>query len=133
MDLRLDHIALRCNDIEAVKTFFTEIIGLTVGHRPPFPFPGFWLYADEKPVLHLFGGSESLFRDKRAEKKSSPSETSNNVDHIAFWSDDYGKMMSTFRKHNLEFHETVVPGSPMRQIFVNAPENLTVEIDFPTK
>jgi len=31
MDLRLDHIALRCNDIEAVKTFgsLNESVGKT--------------------------------------------------------------------------------------------------------
>jgi len=45
MNLSFDHIALRCADTENVKSFFTEIIGLTVGYRPPFPFLGFWLYA----------------------------------------------------------------------------------------
>lgn len=45
MNLRFDHIALRCADTENVKSFFTEIIGLTVGYRSPFPFLGFWLYA----------------------------------------------------------------------------------------
>ena len=119
MNLKIDHIALRCTDIETVKNFFTEIIGLTVGHRPPFPFPGYWLYADQKAVLHLFGGGFI-----------SP-ENGNIVDHIAFWSDDYERMMSLFLEHNLDFSETIIPESNIRQLFVRAPENLIVEIDFP--
>ena len=41
---RIDHYSIRTLDVEASRKFYTEIIGLTVGPRPAFPFPGFWLY-----------------------------------------------------------------------------------------
>ena len=30
-----------------------DVVGLTVGERPPFQSFGYWLYAGEKNVLHL--------------------------------------------------------------------------------
>ena len=38
------------SDIERSIRFYTEIIGLTVGPRPAFPFPGLWLYNGEPPA-----------------------------------------------------------------------------------
>ena len=131
MELKFDHIALRCADTENVKLFFTEIIGLTVGYRPPFPFPGFWLYTDQNKnaVLHLFGGKTRYHENSPTNEVLVPSG-SNIVDHIALWSDDYKEIMSRIKKHNIYFYETTIPDSNIRQLFIQAPENLVVEIDF---
>jgi len=130
MKLKFDHIALRCADTEKVKSFFTEIIGLTVGYRPPFPFPGFWLYAEEKAVLHLFDRNTNFSKNGQIRQDLVSSEN-NIVDHIALWCDDYQKIMTKIHKNNLNFSETITPDSNIKQVFIQAPENLIVEIDFP--
>lgn len=130
MNLKFDHIALRCADTEKVKSFFTEIIGLTVGYRPPFPFPGFWLYAEEKVVLHLFDRKTNFLKNGQIRQDLVSSEN-NIVDHIAFWCDDYQKVMTKIKKYNLKISETIIPDLNIRQVFIQAPENLIVEIDFP--
>lgn len=41
---RLDHYSIRTLDIEAARRFYTGVMGFEVGFRPPFNFPGLWLY-----------------------------------------------------------------------------------------
>ena len=33
--------------------FYENVLGFTNGPRPPFNFPGAWLYSSGHPVLHL--------------------------------------------------------------------------------
>ena len=40
---------------DALKDFYVDVVGLSVGWRPPFDFPGYWLYLGEQAVLHLVG------------------------------------------------------------------------------
>ena len=49
----LDHINIRTADLAGTKAFFMDVLGLSEGWRPAFPFPGAWLYAGEKDVVHL--------------------------------------------------------------------------------
>ncbi|MEY3419689.1 MAG: hypothetical protein RJA46_1462, partial [Pseudomonadota bacterium] len=57
-NLSLNHFSIRSLEIEKTTQFYSEVLGLTVGPRPEFPFPGVWLYnGDENDwanaVLHL--------------------------------------------------------------------------------
>ena len=56
MTLReLHHCSIRTDKLEATKDFFVGALGMEVGERPAFPFPGYWLYAEGSPVVHLVG------------------------------------------------------------------------------
>ena len=57
-NLSLNHFSIRSLEIKKTSEFFSKVLGLTVGPRPDFPFPGVWLYnGDESDwanaVLHL--------------------------------------------------------------------------------
>ena len=51
----LNHYTIRVRDLEATKDFYCDIVGLTVGDRPPLNFPGYWLYCGGVPTVHLIG------------------------------------------------------------------------------
>ena len=51
----LDHVNLRTTKLEELTRWYEEVLGLTNGDRPKFPFPGAWLYAGEQAVIHLVG------------------------------------------------------------------------------
>ena len=54
MPLRnLNHFLVLAEDLEATRDFYAEILGLQVGERPPFSFPGYWLYLGDQAVVHL--------------------------------------------------------------------------------
>ena len=49
----IDHYTVLTNDLEATKRFYCDFLGLKDGPRPPFTFPGAWLYAAGKIELEL--------------------------------------------------------------------------------
>ena len=53
----LDHCAIRSNDLEGTEDFLVDVIGVTVGERPPVDFPGYRLYSGDTAIVPLFGGS----------------------------------------------------------------------------
>ena len=63
---KLDHVNLRTHQLDTMIGWYQRVLGLRVGARPNFPFPGAWLYAGDTVVVHLIGvegasgaGSES--------------------------------------------------------------------------
>ncbi len=53
---RLDHYTIRTTptDLERVRAFYVDVLGLHAGPRPAFRFDGHWLYADDRhPIVHL--------------------------------------------------------------------------------
>ena len=51
---KIDHYAIRTEKMEETKIFY-EALGLYSGPRPKFPFPGYWMYSGEVPLVHLVG------------------------------------------------------------------------------
>ena len=49
----LDHYNVSTRKLGDTVRFYEDILGLVNGPRPPFDFPGAWLYSDGHPVLHL--------------------------------------------------------------------------------
>jgi len=50
----MNHFTVLSDDLEATRRFYCDLFGFRVGWRPPFQFPGWWLYADgDAPILHV--------------------------------------------------------------------------------
>jgi catechol 2,3-dioxygenase-like lactoylglutathione lyase family enzyme len=48
---RLDHVTILCSDLERSRAFYAEALGLVDGDRPPFDFPGAWLWLEGRAVV----------------------------------------------------------------------------------
>ena len=68
----LDHINIHTSKREETLRFYTEMLDFQEGFRPPFDFPGAWLYAGERAVIHL------------VVREGVPEGIENPVDHVAF-------------------------------------------------
>ena len=53
MALTLNHYSIRTTDLAACDRFYCGLLGLQAGPRPPFPFPGLWLYSGD---THVWAG-----------------------------------------------------------------------------
>jgi catechol 2,3-dioxygenase-like lactoylglutathione lyase family enzyme len=115
----LDHINIRTADIAATKRLFVDVLGLTEGWRPPFPFPGAWLYAGEKDVVHLV----------EVERPAADSQGSS-LDHFAFDISDYEETLRKVAATGLSYRESLTPGTKVKQIFVRDPNGVTVELNW---
>lgn len=115
----LDHINIRTADLAGTKAFLIDVLGLAEGWRPPFPFPGAWLYAGEKDVVHLV----------EVEEKAADSAGSS-LDHFAFDIADYDDALARIEKTGFRFRATATPGTTVKQIFVRDPNGVTIELNW---
>ena len=116
--MKLNHVLIITNDLNAMQSFWTTVIGLEVGERPPFQFDGLWLYSDNTPFVHI------------AEQKGS-SLSHGSIAHIAFEGANYKDLMVRLNKTGHSYTEKDVPLSNDRQVFVAGPNGVTVEMMFP--
>lgn len=116
--MRLDHINIRTNELETVKDALVSILKLEVGDRPSFPFPGYWLYNDGYPVVHL------------TTRDTDPGVSTGALDHVAFKDDDFDGLTSRLVQEDIDYDLRVVPGSGVRQIFFNTTHDVRIEVDF---
>lgn len=117
----LDHCTILAADLAATRNFYVDLLGLTDGARPPFDFPGHWLYCDGRPVIHLVGGD----RAKGAGTGSAA------VDHVAFAAADIEATRAHLTARGIEFEERGSPRLGQRQIFLHDPNGIKVELNFP--
>ena len=71
----LDHYNGSTRKLDETVHFYENVLGFINGPRPPFNFPGAWLYSSGHPVLHLNHISQSE-KQQRAD--------SGVIDHVAF-------------------------------------------------
>ena len=133
----LDHYSIRTVDIEATSTFYSDVVGLNVGPRPNFPFPGAWLYHGDKAVVHVVGidkndpsGLEEYLGGK-VDPATIDTDGSGSLDHIAFTASDFSGMKAHFESRHLKFRERQVPGMNLSQLFVTDPNGIVIELNFP--
>ncbi|HEY2884079.1 MAG TPA: VOC family protein [Rhizomicrobium sp.] len=121
----LEHYTIRCASLERTRDFYRDVIGLSVGERPRFPFKGYWLYLGGVPIVHLVDAVESETRDGPHGKGDTAA-----LDHIAFRGKDLEATRATLKSHGLKFRENEVPGGRIHQIFVPDPDGILIELNF---
>lgn len=123
----LNHYTIRVRDLERTKDFYCDVVGLTVGERPPLPFPGFWLYCGGVPTVHLIG-----YRAEDPNIVDGPSypASTGRLDHIAFTCTGLKDMRSSLQHRGIKFDERVLPRLNMTQLFYLDPDGISVECNF---
>jgi catechol 2,3-dioxygenase-like lactoylglutathione lyase family enzyme len=116
--LSLDHYNIYCTDLDATVRFYERYVGLTNGERPPFPFPGAWMYAGEKAILHL------VSETGRADQGSGA------IDHVAINCADIRGTLDQIKKDGVPFEVKKVPARPLQQVFVHDPDGVMIELNF---
>jgi catechol 2,3-dioxygenase-like lactoylglutathione lyase family enzyme len=123
----LNHYTIRVRDLERTKDFYCDIVGLTVGDRPPLPFPGYWLYCGSVPTVHLIGHREA---DPVIEDAAGAPAATGRLDHIAFSCSGLKQMRDSLRQRDIHFEERVLPRLNMTQLFYLDPDGISVECNF---
>lgn len=136
---KLDHFSIRTLDIEASRRFYTEVMGFAAGFRPPFDFPGLWLYngapyPESTGVVHIIGidpDDPQGLKDYLGDRDPSSLEGSGSVDHMAFTATGQVDMRDRLRRHQISFRERTVPALGLHQVFLEDPSGVTIELNYP--
>ncbi|MFZ6691189.1 diguanylate cyclase [Undibacterium sp. SXout20W] len=123
----LSHYNLRADreQMEVLKEFYCEYVGLQVGARPALQSFGYWLYAGIEAVLHL---SEM----RVGEQRQTMLKTS--FDHVAFNCTDHPAMLHKLQQAGIAYKMAQIPASEgfpiQHQIFFNDPLGNGIELNF---
>ena len=137
---KLDHYSIRTADVPRAIRFYEQALGLACGPRPPFLFPGAWLYplSDEgEPVgaalVHLIGkgpdGGGAL-ADYLGEDSAAIGSDTGALDHVALTANDIASFHARLAQHGIPFRERSVPLLNLHQVFVKDPDGVTIELNF---
>ena len=135
---RLGHYSIRTFDLEASRRFYIEVLGFREGYRPPFPFPGVWLYlsSDEKEygTVHIIGvdpDDPKGLIDYLGDKSADELKGTGTVDHIAFVASGLSEIRQKLRARAIDYRERTVPLLGLHQLFLTDPSGVTIELNYP--
>ena len=142
MALTLNHYSIRTTDIDACRDFYAQVLGLTVGPRPAFPFPGAWMYRGDhadyaNAVVHIIGVDKQKtdglhdYLGARDGEAGSGLQGTGAIDHIAFNADGLAAMLAHLNASAVPFRERSVPGIGLHQLFLHDPLGIMVELNYP--
>ena len=118
----VNHFTILTDDLPATLAFYEEHLNLKPGARPPFTFPGAWLYADAgkgpDPILHIVAG----IKKERLVKGV--------LDHMAFSGKGLGEAVAKLQRKKIEYELRRLPSYGTWQLFFFDPNNAKIEIDF---
>ena len=99
MDIqRLDHVNLRTTRLDEMIEWYTTILDMPPGDRPPFSFPGAWCYRHGHALVHLVGvGHEGSTENLKLE-------------HFALSATGLKKFLAHLEKHNVRTRVGRLPG-----------------------
>ena len=115
---KLDHVNVRTANVDAMVAWYSEVLGMTNGARPPFPFPGAWLYTGEDAAIHLVGTDA-------AAASADPA-----IEHYAFRAEGLRELVERLEARAIEYSLDKVPGFDIVQVNLRDCDGNHIHIDF---
>ena len=123
--MRLDHVNIAVEDFESVADFLVTVLGLEVGPRPDFSFPGYWLYLDGVACMHV---AERAAYEAEVDRMGLP-RAQGPVDHLAFDAADHEAIVARLDAAGVTAVPNEVPAAGIRQLFVEDPNGVRIELN----
>jgi catechol 2,3-dioxygenase-like lactoylglutathione lyase family enzyme len=116
----MNHFTILTDNLDATIAFYADFLDLHPGARPPFKFPGAWLYAVEgkEPILHVIAGRDRSVLNQGV------------IDHMAFTSRDLDGTLRKLKARDISYELRRLPDWGTWQLFFNDPNNARIELDF---
>lgn len=125
----LDHVLILTDDIEATRAFYRDVVGLTVGDRPPLPFPGYWLYAGGAACVHVAAREAYLAHARHLGLAGIEAAGAPSVDHISFSARDADDVHARLAAAGVAPVANEIAGAGVHQLFFADPNGVRLEIN----
>lgn len=114
----MNHFTVIAQDLQRTLDFYVGVLGLEPGPRPDLGFDGAWLYADGRPILHIYAD------------RPVPPGVAGVIDHMAFSARGLKEVKARFDARGLKYDLRQQKGSGTWQLFSLDPSGAKVELDF---
>lgn len=123
---QIDHFTLRVDpaQLPQLKHFYTRVLQLSEGDRPGFDFPGHWLYANGKALVHLAGNAPT------GEARAPADLPTGQFNHVSLRTTGLKATRAHLEAQGVDWKEAPVPGMPLHQVFLHDPVGLKIELTF---
>ncbi len=124
----LDHFSIGTSKLEETRAFFCDVLGLEVGPRPSeFTSKGYWLYAGDKPLIHLLEQAGKPAADGPA--TSEELVDSGLDDHIAITVSESTGLVAEIESCGLAYWDRLLADRGLYQVFVRDPNGVVIELN----
>ena len=116
----MNHFTILTDNLDQTLAFYAEHLDLHPGARPPFTFPGAWLYAREgkQPILHVIAGKQKDVLVPGV------------IDHMAFTGRDLPSTVGKLKARGIDYELRRLPSYETWQLIFYDPNGARVELDF---
>jgi catechol 2,3-dioxygenase-like lactoylglutathione lyase family enzyme len=114
----MNHFTVIAEDPQTTLDFYVGLLGLEQGWRPDLGFPGAWLYADGRAVLHLYFD------------RPVPAGRAGVIDHMAFSARGLKEVKGRFDAKGVKYDLRRQKDAGTWQLFCHDPNGAKVELDF---
>ena len=114
----MNHFTILTKDVAATQDFYSEILGLKAGYRPPIVRPGAWMYAGDQAVLHVIDPIEM------------PQNPNGVLDHMAFSATGVNEVAAKLKKRGVPFELSQQGETGTWQMFFLDVNGAKVELNF---
>ena len=114
----LNHFTVIAEDPARTMAFYTQLLGLEDGPRPDLGFPGAWLYAGGRAVVHVYFD------------RPVPAQRAGVIDHMAFTARGLKELKARFDQEGTPYELRRQKGAGTWQLFCHDPNGARVELDF---
>lgn len=133
MFARLDHFLVMTHDVDATRDFYRDVLGFAEGFRPELGFAGHWLYLGEVAVIHIAEWASYTAHSQRLGiPVTSPAPGTGALDHVAFnaAAAQHPELVQRLQARGIAHHRHDTPDIGLRQIFLDDPNGLKLELNF---
>ena len=125
----LEHVNIVAADIGVTCAFYERLLDMEARPIPVRPdYPGRWIYdRSDSPIIHV-----QVHNPERHGPLGEARASTGAIDHVAIACDDFEGMMQRCEEMGLDYRVAELPGADFRQLFVNDPDNVLLELNFRT-
>ncbi len=116
-----DHVNVYTTELDRLTEWYQEVLGLHSGWRPPFRFPGAWLYLGDQAIVHLVG----VEAERDAPKPR--------IEHFAFRASGMAEFLALLKARDIAYTLDPVAGLEIVQVNIRDPDGNRVHIDFASR
>ncbi|HEX5999693.1 MAG TPA: VOC family protein [Hyphomicrobiaceae bacterium] len=116
---QLHHVNIHTTNVERLVDWYTRILAMPAGERPPFPFPGAWLYMGDQAAIHLVGVDALPEYDGMLK-----------LEHFAFNAVGLKDFLALLEREGVPYDPRKVQGVEGVQINIRDPDGNHIHVDF---
>jgi catechol 2,3-dioxygenase-like lactoylglutathione lyase family enzyme len=127
----IDHVNIRTPDVIGTGRFFADVLAMTVSPSPgnPDPAKAAWICdADGRAVVHL--ATYDILYPWEDRAPPAPSGGSGRLHHVAMRCTGFAAMTARLSAADIAFRSSEVPQAGLRQLFVEEPNGILLELNF---